>query len=130
MKTNSRVALVALLMLMSIPMGARVTQASLSFTLDCVISGNNTCTDSSLTWGTVTLDEVLYNTNQAIKITVDLVGTDNKILSVGLNYNDTLFDNSTPFQMLSGTVAVNEDASHITSWKILNIIPLDESDIH
>lgn len=107
----------------------------ITWDLDCVISGG-VCTDASpTTWGTVTLEDVTVKSvdgiteYNAVKITVDLIGTDNKILSVALNYNDDLFSNDTEFlSLLGNTIEVKEDDTKFSGgYKSLDLTPLDEN---
>ena len=98
--------------------------ATIGWYLDCVIA-DGSCTDSTLTWGTVTLTDVTYSGYSAVKIDVDLVGEGiHKVLEMALNYDDNLFSNFTDF-LLDSTrdVAVNENLIKIQSYEGLDLEP-------
>ena len=98
--------------------------ATISWSLDCVIA-DGSCTDSSLTWGTVTLTEVIYDGYSAVKVDVDLVGDGiHKVQELTLNYDDTLFSDETLFELVSNPnlpgkkldVDVDENSIKIQSY--------------
>ena len=80
--------------------------AAISFDLNCIVTGNNTCT-SSLTYGTISFTDNAGDTN-AVDVTVDLVGTGQRIQNVVFNYNDATFENNA-FSISPETVGVAEN---------------------
>ena len=83
--------------------------SALTFDLNCVLTSTG-CTPSA-SYGTITITDNGDN----VTIVVDLVGTDNKIQGVWLNYDDSLFSNSSDFQTVNNGgdigVEVNENAT-------------------
>jgi hypothetical protein len=80
--------------------------AALSFTLNCIVTGNDTCTPS-VTYGTISFTDNAGDSN-AVDVQVDLVGTGQRIQNVVLNYNDAIFQNNA-FSISAESVGVAEN---------------------
>jgi hypothetical protein len=61
---------------------------ALSFSLNCIITGNNTCTPS-VSYGTISFTD----NGNGVDVQVDLVGTGQRIQTVLFNYDDAQFSN-------------------------------------
>lgn len=62
---------------------------ALSFSLNCIISGNNTCTPS-VSYGTIAFTD----NGNGVDVQVDLLGTGQRIQTVLFNYDDAKFANN------------------------------------
>jgi hypothetical protein len=77
---------------------------ALTFDLNCIIS-SAACTPSG-SFGTLTLT----NNGDGVDIMVDLIGLGtHKVHQVYLNYDDSLFDNASNFQVTGSTVSVDQN---------------------
>ena len=77
---------------------------ALSFTLNCVITGNNTCTPS-VSYGTISFTD----NGSGVDVQVDLVGTGQRIQTVLFNYDDAKFANNAFSIVPSVSVAENSN---------------------
>jgi len=62
---------------------------ALSFSLNCIVTGNNTCTPS-VSYGTISFTD----NGNGVDVLVDLVGTGQRIQTVLFNYDDAKFANN------------------------------------
>jgi len=77
---------------------------AITYDLNYIIAGGTTLTPTS-SYGTVTLTD---NGNN-VDISIDLVGSTLKIHRFYLNYDDTLFTNSSPFGITVGAITVDKN---------------------
>lgn len=92
----------------------RVSATSITLDLNCVVSGG-VCTDST-SWGTLTLMDNLTN-EYWVDVVVDVIGDGvRKVQQVALNFDDTLFSNTTAFSLTYGTLKVEEDQVKLQSY--------------
>lgn len=80
--------------------------SAISFTLNCIVTGNDACA-SSVSYGTISFTDNPGDSN-AVDVTVDLVGTGQRIQNVVFNYNDALFQNNA-FSVSAESVGVAEN---------------------
>jgi hypothetical protein len=82
---------------------------ALVFDLACIV-GNNSCSPSA-SYGTVTLTPNTSGANTRVDLRVDLTGTGEKVLTLYLNFDESLLSNTDLFQLTSGKavgVGVND----------------------
>lgn len=84
-QVNLRVAALAALMVACL---WPASGEALSFSLNCIITGNNTCTPS-VSYGTISFTD----NGNGVDVQVDLVGTGQRIQTVLFNYDDAQFAN-------------------------------------
>ena len=77
---------------------------ALSFSLNCIMTGSNTCTPS-VSYGTISFTD----NDDGVDIQVDLVGTGQRIQTVLFNYDDAKFAND-PFS-IAPSVSVVENGN-------------------
>ena len=65
-----------------------VSGEALSFSLNCIITGDNTCTPS-VSYGTISFTD----NGDGVDVQVELVGTGQRVLTVLFNYDDAKFAN-------------------------------------
>jgi hypothetical protein len=85
--------------------------AAISFNLNCIVTGNDTCT-SSVTYGTISFTDNAGDSN-AVDVRVDLVGTGQRIQNAFFNYNDAIFQNNA-FSISPESVGVSENGSTLS----------------
>jgi hypothetical protein len=80
---------------------------AISFTLNCIVTGNDACA-SSVSYGTISFTDNPGDSN-AVDVRVDLAGTGQRIQNVVFNYNDALFQNDA-FSVSAESVGVAENS--------------------
>lgn len=97
-----------LLVLWALSLPAEAVASSVTFNLNCIISGAGCPPSPSTSFGTVTLTDNGDN----VDLVVDLAGEGvHTVLKVFLNYDDALFSNASPFDTTSDAgVIVGENA--------------------
>jgi len=77
-----------------------------TYDLSCIISSSG-CSPSG-SYGTLTIEDA----GDSVTLTVDLLGTDNTVGEIDLNYDDSLFSNSSAFTLTAGTGTISVDENN------------------
>lgn len=86
---------------------AQATPTSFTSDLTCVLGASPTCGTAS--YGTITFTD----NGQSVDISINLTGTNQKILEVYLNYDDTKFSSSSAFTVSGDSTSVLNDKNNV-----------------
>ena len=94
-------------------LGAMTTAgaASIEYSLDCVYNPDPTCTPGG-PFGNLTIADNGGDPN-LVDVTINLEGSANKILHIALNYDDSLFSNTTAFTVTGGVTTLDVDENAV-----------------